>query len=234
MFRHYHLLLLLTLFTLSCSAMIPYKDNSLDDLHRITENLSAHQGEIVAFSGEVKGIVEDTHRIKLVLKIDVPLYYYATGQDTLSYGLLLVSFHKETATMSGIQKGYSLKVLARVADYQVRDNMIGKKVGVLHVNALALADRTRHVDFFRTQNPSYALYKAWKKGELFFKVKPSDLEQLFPAEKSVKTASTATSPATAAVPASIRQTTNTIKQIVYDEEEDFILPAASPATNSNN
>ena len=96
--------------------MIPYKDQNLDYLNGIEQNPDAYRGQVVSFGGVVQGVTEDTLRLRLVLKIDAPLYYYATGKgDSLSYELLLVSFNKKgMPQMTGLQKGRHIKVLARV------------------------------------------------------------------------------------------------------------------------
>ena len=58
----------------ACSAMIPYKDQNLDYLQGIEKDPAAYRGQVVSFGGEVKGITEDALRLRLVLKIDAPLY----------------------------------------------------------------------------------------------------------------------------------------------------------------
>lgn len=99
------LLLFLTVWLSACSAMIPYKNQNLDYLHGIENNPDAYRGKVVSFGGEVKGITEDARRMRLIIKIDVPFYYYATGKDPLSYELLLISFDKKgMPQMTGIQK----------------------------------------------------------------------------------------------------------------------------------
>ena len=110
--------LLLLFVTAACSSMLPYKDQTLVDLEGIEKDPSAHHGRVVAFSGDVKGSTEDARHLRLVLKVEAPLYYSVTGKgDSLSYQLLLVHFQKETPAMTGILKGSHIKVLARVAHY---------------------------------------------------------------------------------------------------------------------
>ena len=126
--------------------MIPYKDQDLNYLHGIEQNPQNYMDKVVSFGGEVQGVTEDTNLLRLVLKIDVPLYYYAIGKDTLSYELLLVTYEKkDLPQMTGIKKGHLVKVLARVANYETRKNLVGKEVAVLHLKAFALSNRGRGV-----------------------------------------------------------------------------------------
>ena len=158
--------------------MIPYKDQDLNYLHGIEQNPQNYMDKVVAFGGEVQGITEDTNQLRLVLKIDVPLYYYAIGKDTLSYELLLVTYDKKGLThMTGIKKGDFVKVLARVASYETRKNLVGKEVAVLHLKAFALSNRDKNKDFFHQENPEQELYQSWKAGRLFFEEKPEDFIQ---------------------------------------------------------
>lgn len=199
--------------------MIPYKNQNLDYLHGIEKDPDAYRGKVVSFGGEVKGVTEDTRRLRLVLKIDVPFYYYATGKDPLSYELLLISFDKKgMPQMTGIKKGSDVKVLARVANFETRKNLTGKDIAVLHLIAFALADRNRNQDFFRPEPPLRQLYESWKNGRLFFDEQPEEIEKKYPAPRR-KTLTFPVSPRTETpVP-------TTDKGIVFDEEEPvFILP----------
>ena len=208
------LLLFLTLWLGACSAMIPYKNQNLEYLHGIEENPDAYRGKVVSFGGEVKGITEDARRMRLIIKIDVPLYYYATGKDPLSYELLLISFDKKgMPQMTGIQKGSDVKVLARVANYETRKNLTGKPIAVLHLIAFAVADRTRDRDFFRPEPPYKQLYESWKSGKLFYSEQPQEVEARHPAVQR-KTMSFIPLP-----PAVQEETPKPSKGIVYDEEE---------------
>lgn len=99
------LILFLCAFLGACSSMIPYKDQDLNYLHGIEQNPQNYMDKVVSFGGEVQGVTEDTNLLRLVLKIDVPLYYYAIGKDTLSYELLLVTYEKkDLPQMTGIKK----------------------------------------------------------------------------------------------------------------------------------
>lgn len=208
----------------ACSSIIPYKDQNLDYLQGIEKDPSAYRGQVVSFGGEVKGITEDALRLRLVLKIDAPLYYYATGKgNSLSYELLLVSFNKRgMPRMTGIQKGRHVKVLARVSSYETRKNFTGKDIVVLHLIAFAISDRTKNKDFFRPEPPDRQLYESWKKGRLFFEESAQDIIKRYPppeppslpAVKTVPQKNDATQPEPAAP-----------KGIVFDAEEPpFILP----------
>lgn len=201
--------------------MIPYKNQNLDYLHGIEQNPDAYRGKVVSFGGEVKGVTEDTRQMRLIIKIDVPFYYYATGKDPLSYELLLISFDKKgMPQMTGIQKGHDVKVLARVANYETRKNLTGKPIAVLHLIAFALADRTRDKDFFRPEPPHKQLYDSWKAGKLFFEEQPQEIEKRYPAPQRktmrfIPPLSQTAEPIPAEKP----------KGIVYDEEEPaFVLP----------
>lgn len=165
---------ILCAFLAACSSIIPYKDQNLDYLQGIEKDPAAYRGKVVSFGGEVKGVTEDALRLRLVLKVDAPLYYYATGQgNALSYELLLVSFNKRgMPQMTGIQKGRHVKVLARVSSYETRKNFTGKDIVVLHLIAFAVSDRTKNQDFFRPEPPDRQLYESWKKGRLFLKNRP--------------------------------------------------------------
>lgn len=214
-------LLFLALFLSACSALIPYKNQNLDYLHGIEENPDDYRGKVVSFGGKVKGVTEDTRRMRLIIKIDVPFYYYATGKDPLSYELLLISFDKKgMPQMTGIQKRSNIKVLARVANYETRKNLTGKPIAVLHLIAFALADRDREQDFFRPEPPSKQLYESWKAGRLFFNEQPQEIEQRYPApqRKTLEFFPQFAQPQhETQKPAE--------KGIVYDDEEPaFILP----------
>jgi len=214
-------ILLVCGFLSACSSMIPYKNQNLDYLHGIEKDPDAYRGKVVSFGGEVKGVTEDARRMRLVLKIDVPFYYYATGKDPLSYELLLISFDKKgMPQMTGIKKGSDVKVLARVANFETRKNLTGKDIAVLHLIAFALADRNRNRDFFRPEPPQRQLYESWKTGRLFFDEQPEEIEKKYPAPQR-KTITFPVSPR----PEAENAEPKTEKGIVFDEEEPaFILP----------
>lgn len=214
--------LLFAAFLTACSSMIPYKNQNLDYLHDMEQNPDAYRGKVVSFGGKVKGVSEDARRARLIIKIDVPLYYYATGKDPLSYELLLISFDKKgMPQMTGIQKGSEVKVLARAANYETRKNLTGKPIAVLHLIAFALADRTRNKDFFRPEPPYKQLYESWKAGKLFFKEQPQEIEAKFPAIQRKTMTFFPLPPAGKAEPAPAEKP----QGIVYDEEEPtFVLP----------
>lgn len=206
----------------ACSSIIPYKDQNLDYLQGIEKDPSAYRGQVVSFGGEVKGITEDALRLRLVLKIDAPLYYYATGQgNALSYELLLVSFNKRgMPQMTGIQKGRHVKVLARVSSYETRKNFTGKDIVVLHLIAFAISDRTKNKDFFRPEPPDRQLYESWKKGRLFFEESAQDIITRYPAPERPSLPAAKTVPPTQNTPTPAEP-----KGIVFDAEEPpFILP----------
>lgn len=213
-------LFFLTAWLAACSSMIPYKNQNLDYLHGIEENPDAYRGKVVSFGGEVKGVTEDARRMRLIIKIDVPFYYYATGKDPLSYELLLISFDKKgMPQMTGLQKGSNVKVLARVANYETRKNLTGKPIAVLHLIAFAVADRDRNKDFFRPEPPLKQLYESWKAGKLFYDEQPQEIEARYPAPQR-KTMSFIPLP-----PAAQTQPEAPSKGIVYDDEEpNFVLP----------
>lgn len=153
----------------ACSGVMPYKDQNLDYLYSIQKDPSAYKGAVVAFNGEVAGIRENDKSIRLILRIDTPLYYYATGKgNSLSYEMLYVLFGKEKPRVSKIARGHKVKVLARVDGYITRQDGYGNTAGVVRVRAIALADRSQDKDFHRTDPASTALYTSWKKGKLFF------------------------------------------------------------------
>ncbi len=201
--------------------MIPYKNQNLDYLHGIEQDPTAYRGKVVSFGGKVKGITEDARRMRLIIKIDVPFYYYATGKDPLSYELLLISFDKKgMPQMTGIQKGSNVKVLARAANFETRKNLTGKPIAVLHLIAFAVADRDRNLDFFRPEPPYKQLYESWKAGRLFFNEQPQEIEERYPApqRKTLEFFPFLSQPQQDA------QKTEE-KAIVYDDEEPaFILP----------
>ena len=202
--------------------MIPYKDQNLDYLNGIEQNPDAYRGQVVSFGGEVQGATEDTLRLRLVLKIDAPLYYYATGKgDSLSYELLLVSFNKKgMPQMTGLQKGHHIKVLARVSSYEKRKNFTGKDIAVLHLLAFAITDRTANKDFFRPESPDRQLYESWKKGRLFFEDSAQDIIKKYPAPAPVKLA-----PVLPPAQEEKKEEKQPEKPISFDPEDPpFILP----------
>lgn len=211
----------------ACSAMIPYKDQNLDYLQGIEKDPAAYRGQVVSFGGEVKGITEDALRLRLVLKIDAPLYYYATGKgDSLSYELLLATFNKRSMPqMTGIKKGHTLKVLARVSGYEKRKNFTSKDIAVLHLLAFALADRTTGKDVFRPESPEKQLYDSWKVGRLFYEDSAQDIIRRYPPKQPVQWKGGALPPAPAPAPK------EPAEGIVFDPEDPpFILPK-SPEEN---
>jgi len=215
------LMLLLLTSAAACSSLFPYKDQSVDFLHDMEKSPDDYLGQVVSFSGEVRGINEDALRARLVLKIAVPLYYYIAEKNSPSYELLLVTFDKKSIPqMTGIKRGHELKILARVAGYETRTNLIGAQVSVLHLKAFALANRTTHQDFFRPEAPQRQLYESWKTGRLFFKEYPADIE------KKYAVSSPAYSPTQPPI-------TTKEKEIVYDEE-DPPFDVNAPAANDKN
>ena len=206
--------------------MIPYKDQNLDYLQGIEKDPTAYRGQVVSFGGEVAGITEDALRLRLVMKIDAPLYYYATGKgNALSYEMLLVSFNKRgMPQMTGIKKGHSIKVLARVSSYETRKNFTGNDIAVLHLIAFALSDHTARRDFFRPETPDRQLYESWKEGKLFFEESAQDVINRCPKEKAPQLPERFRRPLPPA-PAEPPAPAGPEKGIVFDEEEPaFILP----------
>ena len=213
-------LLILCLSLTACNSLFPYKGQSLDDLHRMVQTPEKYQGDIVSFSGEIRGIIEDIRQVKLVLKIDTPLYYYATGQDPLSYQFLLVTFAKEQPDTTGLSVGDPLKILAKIDHAQTRTNKLGNSVCVLLLDAIALADRTHKKDFFHTASPDKQLYDSWKAGRLFFKETPQQVVSAWPAIQTTLADTKPTKTSAAQAPA---KTPDDNQEIHFDEEETFIL-----------
>lgn len=208
---------------------MPYKDQNLDYLYSIQKDFAAYKGAVVAFNGEVAGVRETAQNMRIILRIDTPLYYYATGKgNNLSYEMIYVRFTKDTATPTAIIQGHKLKVLGRVDGYEKRqDTYTGKTLGVVRLDAIALADRTTGKDFIRQDAPSNALYQSWKAGKLFFEESAESVLRAFPpvptpepkpkAVKPVKKAPKKETPKPAVIPPAAG--------IVFDEEEPpFILP----------
>lgn len=216
-------MLFLCILSIGCSGLIPYKDQNLDYLQNIEKDPTAYRGQVVSFGGEVKGITEDALRLRLVLQIDAPLYYYATGKGgAVAYELILVTFNKRgMPSMTGIKKGNEIKVLARVSSYETRKNFTGKDIAVLHLLAFALSDHTRHKDFFRPETPERALYESWKEGRLFFEESAQEVidrcpKPTLPELAPQIRAAMETAPAEEHLPE---------KGIVFDEEEPPFLVA---------
>lgn len=214
----------------ACNSLIPYKTQTLEQIQAISKAPETFRGQVVAFSGEVKGFTEDTQLLRLIVKIEAPFYYHASDKQAPVYELLLISFDKKgQPEMMGINKGHNVKILARVADVETRKNFIGDHIAVLRLVALAITDRSTGLDFFRTETPAWQLYHSWKDGRLFFKEQPADIEKRFvPADSQ-------TPP-----PTGFWTDTENGKAeeapIVYDEEETFILDDSShkklPATGT--
>lgn len=208
---------------------MPYKDQNLDYLYSIQKDFAAYKGAVVAFNGEVAGVRETAQNMRLILRIDTPLYYYATGKgNNLSYEMIYVRFTKDVPRPTAIIQGHKLKVLGRVDGYEKRqDTYTGKTLGVVRLDAIALADRTTGKDFIRQDAPSNALYQSWKAGKLFFEESAESVLRAFPpaptpepkpkAVKPVKKTPKKETPKPAVIPPSAG--------IVFDEEEPpFILP----------
>lgn len=226
----YILFLLFSCFCLgACSSVMPYKDQNLDYLYSIQKDFAAYKGAVVAFNGEVAGVRETAQNMRIILRIDTPLYYYATGKgNNLSYEMIYVRFTKDVPRPTAIIQGHKLKVLGRVDGYEKRqDTYTGKTLGVVRLDAIALADRTTGKDFIRQDAPSNALYQSWKAGKLFFEESAESVLRAFPpaptaepkpkAVKPVKKAPKKETPKPAVIPPSAG--------IVFDEEEPpFILP----------
>lgn len=208
---------------------MPYKDQNLDYLYSIQKDFAAYKGAVVAFNGEVAGVRETTQNMRIILRIDTPLYYYATGKgNNLSYEMIYVRFTKDVPRPTAIIQGHKLKVLGRVDGYEKRqDTYTGKTLGVVRLDAIALADRTTGKDFIRQDASSNALYQSWKAGKLFFEESAESVLRAFPpaptpepkpkAVKPVKKTPKKETPKPAVIPPSAG--------IVFDEEEPpFILP----------
>ena len=206
------LLAMCTALLTACSAFAPYKNQSTDYLKNMEENPAKYRGKVVSFGGEIKGVAEDTQRIRLVLKTDIPFYYAAVGKSN-EYELLLVEYPKPTPQMSGITQGNTVKVLARVGTYEKRQNAIGMPIGVLHLRAFALTNRTQKKDFFHTTSPEKQLYESWKKGRLFYQESAEKISAQYPPEP--------TDPATSKP--TKKSTSKPAPTIIYDEVEDFVI-----------
>ena len=198
----------------ACSAFAPYKNQSTDYLQHIEQSPATYWGKIVSFGGEVKGITEDTQLIRLVLKTEVPFYYAAVGKSN-EYELILVEYKKPTPPMSGITQGNSVKVLAHVDTYEKRKNAIGMPIGVLHLRAFALTNRSQKKDFFHTSSPEKQLYESWKRGRLFYQDSAEEISTQYPPDPKT--------PAVPAVSKPAKKITPQPTTIVYDEVEDFVI-----------
>lgn len=208
---------------------MPYKDQNLDYLYSIQKDFAAYKGAVVAFNGEVAGVRETAQNLRIILRIDTPLYYYATGKgNNLSYEMIYVRFTKDVPRPTAIIQGHKLKVLGRVDGYEKRqDTYTGKTLGVVRLDSIALADRTTGKDFIRQDATSNALYQSWKAGKLFFEESAESVLRAFPpaptpepkpkAVKPVKKTPKKETPKPAVLPPAAG--------IVFDEEEPpFILP----------
>lgn len=220
------LLLFTCVFLAACSSLMPYKDQNLDYLQGIEKDPNAYRGQVVSFGGEVAGITEDTLRMMLVMKIDAPLYYYATGKgNSLSYEMLLVTFNKRgMPQMTGIKKGNTIKVLARVSSYETRKNFTGDDIAVLHLIAFAVSDHTQHKDFFRPETPDRQLYESWKEGRLFFEESAQDVINRCPKENTPQLPEHFFKQPAATQEPPAEKPAEPEKGIVFDEEEPtFVL-----------
>lgn len=96
---------------------MPYKDQNLDYLYSIQKDFAAYKGAVVAFNGEVAGVRETTQNMRIILRIDTPLYYYATGKgNNLSYEMIYVRFTKDVPRPTAIIQGHKLKYWAAWTD----------------------------------------------------------------------------------------------------------------------
>ncbi len=203
----------------ACSGLQPYKDQSVEQLKTIAQHPQDFYNQVVSFAGEIKGLTEDTRLIRLVLKTDIPFYYYATGKGNAhSYELLLVEYLKPIPQMSGLKKGDEIKILARVSRYEKRPNMLGSEIGVLHLTAFALAQRSQKKDWFLPTSPEKELYEAWKAGRLFYTQTADEIIALYPPAPAPQ--AQPASQATSQQPAPKNPAAH---EIMYDEEEDFVL-----------
>jgi len=211
---------LFILLLAACSSMIHYKDQPLTYLADIANNPDNYKNRVVSFTGNIKGVTEDARHLRFVLKVEVPFYYYATGQgNSLSYQLIIIRFEKESPEMTGIEKDHHVKILARVAKYETRQNSMGEEMGILQLNAFAVTDRTTKKDFYHTQPPELQLYDSWQSGRLFFKETVEMLESLYPhapaTNKTVGNINSDNNPK--------ENTASNDNPIVFEEPEDFIL-----------
>ncbi len=202
----------------ACSALQPYKDQSFEYLQGIARNPADYYGKVVSFGGEIKGMTESTHTIRLVLKTEAPFYYAATGKGGGSYELLLVDYAKTSPEMSGLLKGNEVKILARVTNYEKRKNMLGTPIGVLHLTAFAVTNLTQKKNLFHVTSPEKQLYESWKKGRLFYEETPEQLILLYPPADTKQPHAT---------PQTDKKISPAARDIVYDEEEEFVLTPAS-------
>lgn len=236
--KHTLFLLLAGVLT-ACSSIIPYKDQNLDYLYSIQEDPSAYKGAVVAFNGDVVGIRENNKSIRLILRIDTPLYYYATGKgNSLSYEMLYVLFSKEKPRASKIAKNNKVKVLGRVDGYITRQDGYGNTAGVVRLRAVALADRTQDKDFYLSDPASAALYASWKEGKLFFEESAEQVLSRFPQPTSPSSAQKQKAslppqkpkPAQAAKPAKEKKPEPPAGIVFDPEDPPFILfPPKEPA-----
>lgn len=219
---------------IACSSIMPYKDQNLDYLYSIQKDPSAFKGAVVAFNGDVAGLRETDRTLRLILRIDTPLYYYATGKgNSLSYEFLYVIFPKPKPRATKIAKGNKVKVLARVDGYETRQDGYGNTAGVVRVRAIALADRSQDKDFFLSDAVSLALYHSWKEGKLFFEESAEEVVSRVPPEIAAPvSAAQAPKPQVPAQPVVSKPAP--AAGIVFDPEEPpFILdPAAQQAASS--
>lgn len=217
-----YLLVFILFVTTGCNSFLPYKGQSLDDLHQVIKNPEQYQGNIVSFAGEIRGVTEDIHQVKFVLKVEAPFYYYATGKDPLSYQLLLIDFQKEKPQLTGLKINTDIKVLARINKVETRSNVFGTPIAVLHLQAVAVSARSLKKDFFHTTQPDHQLYLSWKAGRLFFTEPPAEiLSHYLPVQTSVSHPGKAQTPEPISTPV---MSTAPEPDLVFEEEETFILP----------
>jgi len=136
----------------------PYQVFGIQKFYEIKRNTKPHVGKLYAFGGNVINTYKKDDQITFEMLIQE----YDQGSDSYinSNSSLLVVYPSGRTT---IANGHHVKVLGYIREPAVGENVFGKKVNSLVMDAVALYDSFTRYPFWLSRDEE--LFNKWKTGE---------------------------------------------------------------------
>lgn len=138
----------------------PYQVFGVQKFQEIKRNPKPYVGKLYAFSGKVINADKKEDRITFEMIVQD----YDPGSDSYinSYSSLIVVYPSGRTT---IAEGHHVKVLGYIHEPAIGENVFGKKVSSLVLDAIAVYDSFTRYPFWLSRFE--AVFNKWKTGEPF-------------------------------------------------------------------
>jgi len=136
----------------------PYQVFGIQKFYEIKRNPKPHVGKLYAFGGRV--ISADKQENQITFEMLIQEYDRGSDGYITSNSSLLVVYPSGKTT---IADGHHVKVLGYIREPAVGENVFGKKVSSLVLDAIALYDSFTRYPFWLSRDEE--LFNKWKTGE---------------------------------------------------------------------